>query len=115
MSPLDDPRFATLRADWEQMVERRLPHAARSRHWPVSNDTPLGDILLSAITGQRVGKGETIDAAILPDSVLEDALELGEAVLEGAADLPGLNRPRVRQAIGHANAPNALDAPAPRG
>ena len=84
---------AALEARWTDLVERRLP-AAAGPHWPVRFDHCFARILLDHATG-----GVWYDAIPrrparrhAPDAVLEAALALGEAVLDGRADLHALNR-----------------------
>ena len=85
---------AELRRDWRDLVERRLPHAARTRpDWPVSLDHCFARILLDNTFGrpwreivQPPAWRET------PPADLARAVALGEAVLAGEADLGELNR-----------------------
>ncbi|QIK39485.1 GCN5-related N-acetyltransferase [Pontivivens nitratireducens] len=93
MSLLDDPREDHLRQSWRDLVERRMPRFAVKRAWPVADANDLARILLD-VAAQRPWANETrrpagIDA---PNAVLEDAIALGEAVLEGSADFVALNR-----------------------
>ncbi|APE28368.1 GCN5-related N-acetyltransferase [Aurantiacibacter gangjinensis] len=69
-----------------------MPSLATSRDWPVRFDHCFQRILLDNACGQPWR--EVIEAPAYrnaPDSLLQSALTLGEAVLAGKADLHRLN------------------------
>ena len=84
----------TVRARWRDLVEVRLPGAARDRPgWPVSQDHCFARILLDAACGRPWR--EVVPAPAwrhTPAPTLAEAVRLGEAVLGGSADLADLNR-----------------------
>ncbi len=82
------------RAAWRDLVERRLPEAARThRDWPVRLDHCFARILLDHACGGPWRDHVAPPAhANLPADRLEAAIALGEAVLAGEADLHALNR-----------------------
>jgi hypothetical protein len=88
MSPRD-PRTA-----WRDLVERRLPEAARARRdWPVRLDHCFARILLDhACGGPWRDHVKPPAHANMPAERLEAAIAMGEAVLAGEADLGALNR-----------------------
>lgn len=82
---------------WRDLTDRRLPDAA-GPDWPVRLNHCFQRILLDQATN-----GVWYDAipgrpayAHAPDEVLLDAVDLGEAVLRGEADLDRLNRQSLR-------------------
>lgn len=92
-----DPE-AALRARWRELVERRLPEAARSRPgWPVRLDHCFARILLDTVCGRPWREAVRPPAwRNMPAEDLARALELGEAVLSGEADLAALNDHSLR-------------------
>lgn len=89
---MTEPTRAALEARWSDLVDRRLPEAARPG-WPVRLNHCFARILLDHATG-----GVWYDAiarrparAHAPDATLAAAVALGEAVLEGRADLGALD------------------------
>ncbi len=82
------------RAVWRDLVERRLPEAARDhRDWPVRLDHCFARILLDHACGGPWRDSVPPPAhANLPPDRLEAAIALGEAVIAGEADLRALNR-----------------------
>ena len=85
---------AALRARWRDLVERRLPEAARSRPgWPVRLDHCFGRVLLDNALGRPWREVVAAPAwRNMPEDRLAAALALGEAVLAGGVDLATLNR-----------------------
>lgn len=85
---------ADRRIVWRDLVERRLPEAARDgRDWPVRLDHCFARILLDhACGGPWRDQVRPPAHANLPADRLEAAIALGEAVLAGEADLHALNR-----------------------
>ena len=83
-----------LRARWRDLVERRLPEAAGSRpDWPVRLDHCFARILLDAACGGPWRDSVAAPAwRHMPADGLAQAVALGEAVLDGRADLDALNR-----------------------
>ncbi len=83
---------ADRRAHWRDLVERRLPGAARPG-WPVRLDHCFARILLDHACGGAWRDHVRPPAhATMPLAQLELAIALGEAVLAGRADLALLNR-----------------------
>lgn len=83
---------AERRAHWRDLVERRLPEAARPG-WPVRRDHCFARILLDQACGGPWRDHVRPPAhATMPLEQLELAIALGEAVLAGEADLALLNR-----------------------
>ena len=83
---------AARRAEWRDLVERRLPEAARP-DWPVRLDHCFARILLDhACGGPWRDQIRPPAHANTPLDQLEVAIALGEAVLAGDADLALLNR-----------------------
>ncbi|MDP4005208.1 GNAT family N-acetyltransferase [Methylobacterium sp. NEAU K] len=83
---------ADRRALWRDLVERRLPDAARPG-WPVRLDHCFARILLDNACGGPWRESVRPPAHVnMPEEGLEAAIALGEAVLAGAADLALLNR-----------------------
>lgn len=82
------------RAAWRDLVERRLPEAARThRDWPVRLDHCFARILLDHACGGPWRDHVAPPAhANLPADRFEAAIALGEALLAGEADLHALNR-----------------------
>jgi len=83
------------RRRWRDLVERRLPRAARdrTRDWPVRFDHCFARILLDNTHGRPWR--EVISPPAWLNTNEEDLLEainLGEEVLDGQADLHALNR-----------------------
>ena len=80
------------RGRWRDLVERRLPEAARP-DWPVRLDHCFARILLDNTCGApwRETVAAPAWANLSPDQ-LACAIGLGEAVLAGQADLAALNR-----------------------
>lgn len=85
---------ADLRRRWRDLVETRLPRAARERSdWPVALDHCFARILLDNACGRPWREAVRPPAwANMPVDTLADAVTLGEAVLDGRADLAALNR-----------------------
>jgi RimJ/RimL family protein N-acetyltransferase len=104
-------RVCALQARWRDLVDRRLPDAARGRAgWPVRLDHCFARILLDNACGGPWR--ESVAAPVwanMPPARLAAAIELGEAVLAGRADLDLLNR-RSLQWRGKARVPAAPDA-----
>lgn len=85
--------MSDLRLRWRDLVERRLPEAARGfGRWPIRFDHCFARVLLDNAC-------ERPWREIIPppawrnadEAILLRALALGEAVLAGAADLHALN------------------------
>jgi len=90
---MDEDRTA-LEARWLQLTRVRLPALAPERDWPVRHDHCFQRILLDHACGARwydsiVGRPAYRAA---DEAILRRAVQLGEQVAEGAADLHGLNR-----------------------
>ncbi|KQT11898.1 GCN5 family acetyltransferase [Methylobacterium sp. Leaf399] len=83
-----------LRSRWRDLVERRLPEAAPRRpDWPVDRDHCFARILLDNACGGPWRAFVAAPAwANTPADDLSRAVDLGEAVLAGKADLALLNR-----------------------
>lgn len=91
--PAPDDEVA-LRTRWRDLVDRRLPAAATTRpDWPVRADHCFARILLDNACGGPWRESVAPPAWVnMPRDRLADALDLGEAVLTGSADLAALNR-----------------------
>ncbi len=102
------------RAVWRDLVERRLPEAARNRpDWPVRLDHCFARILLDHTCGGPWRDHVTPPAhANMPADKLEAAIALGERVLAGEVDLHALNRRSLawRGKLRVAPPPEALEA-----
>lgn len=85
---------AGLRARWRDLVDARLPAAASARpDWPVRHDHCFARILLDNACGGPWRESVPPPAWVnMPAQRLARALDLGEAVLAGTADLAALNR-----------------------
>ncbi|MFQ6551659.1 hypothetical protein AAD018_004840 [Aestuariibius insulae] len=84
---------AALEAQWLKLTREDLPAAAKP-DWPVRFDHCFQRILLDAACGgvwyDHIAKRPAYAHA--SDSVLTEAISLGQAVLDGKADLSALNR-----------------------
>ncbi|GJE35549.1 hypothetical protein LDDCCGHA_5768 [Methylobacterium oxalidis] len=83
------PAATEMQARWRDLVERRLPEAARGRpDWPVRLDHCFARILLDNTCGGPWRESVAPPAwANMPPARLAAAVELGEAVLADRADL----------------------------
>lgn len=83
-----------LQRRWRDLVDRRLPQAARARpEWPVRVDHCFARILLDNACGGPWRESVAPPAwANMPPDRLAFAIDLGEAVLAAKADLGLLNR-----------------------
>ena len=83
-----------LRARWRDLVGRKLPAAAACRtDWPVRLDHCFARILLDDAVGRPWREAVPPPAwRNAPIGALARAVETGEAVLAGTADLGALNR-----------------------
>ncbi|WP_238183843.1 GNAT family N-acetyltransferase [Methylobacterium trifolii] len=97
-------------ARWRRLVDSLLPEAARTRpDWPVRLDHCFARILLDNACGGPWRESVAPPAwANMPEARLSCAIELGEAVLAGRADLALLNR-RSLQWRGSLKPPPAPD------
>ena len=88
-----DEDEAELRDRWRTLVEERLPRRARRRKdWPVYLDHCFARILLDNACGVMWRKAIQPPAwRNTPLPVLQTAIDLGEDVLAGRADLWALN------------------------
>ena len=97
MHLLEDPREVAVRQKWRDLVDRRMPQLAKSRDWPVTEGHCFARILLDVASQEPWREVMRPPAwANAPLEVLEDAISLGEAVIEGSADLVALNRLSLR-------------------
>lgn len=87
-------KLGTLQRNWRDLVDRRLPQAARARpDWPVRLDHCFARILLDNACGGPWRESVAPPAwANMPPERLAVAIDLGEAVLAETADLGLLNR-----------------------
>lgn len=84
-----------VRRRWRNLVENELPRAVREggRVWPVRFDHCFARILLDNTHGRPWREVVTPPAWLnTSEEVLFEAIKLGEAVLDGRADLNALNR-----------------------
>jgi hypothetical protein len=83
---------------WLALTREVMPAAAKSRDWPVRFDHCFQRILLDNAAG-RVWY-EVVEKrpayAHAPEELLRGALQLGQEVMEGRADLHALNRESLR-------------------
>ena len=87
-----EDRDTARRARWRDLVERRLPEAARPG-WPVHLDHCFARILLDNACGGPWRDHVRAPAhANMPPERLDAAIALGESVLAGRADLADLDR-----------------------
>lgn len=96
---------------WRDLVDRRLPEAATARpDWPVRLNHGFARILLDNACGGSWRDSVRPPAwANMPPERLAAAIELGEAVIDGRADLALLDR-RSMLWRGRRSAPSAPDA-----
>ena len=85
---------AALRRRWRELVDERLPRAARERpEWPLRLNHCFARVLLDDACGapwrERIGAPAWREA---PPALLARAIATGEALLAGEADLVALNR-----------------------
>ena len=83
----------TLQNDWFDLTRERMPQAAQAREWPVRFDHCFQRILLDNAVGAKWN--EQIPAPAYrnaPDEILQRAVALGRAAMEGTEDLAELNR-----------------------
>ena len=94
---MDEAEAAT-RAQWRDLVERRLPLAAKGRtDWPVSLDHCFARILLDNAYNRPWRENVKPPAwRNTPIGTLENAIALGEAILSDRADLWDLNNISLR-------------------
>ncbi|MEM1345215.1 MAG: GCN5-related N-acetyltransferase [Pseudomonadota bacterium] len=84
---------AALRTAWRDLVERRLPEAARGRGWPIHLDHCFARVLLDNACGRPWREAIRAPAwRNAPPETLRRAIALGEAALAGEADMAALNR-----------------------
>ena len=85
---------AALRTRWRDLVGRRLPETALAAgDWPVLLDHCFARILLDNACGRPWREVAGPPAwRLMPAPILAVAVTLGEAVLEGRADLAALDR-----------------------
>lgn len=83
---------------WLSLTREEMPSVAKARGWPVVFDHCFQRILLDNAAGrvwyEVIEKRPAYRHA--PEALLRDAVELGEAALEGKADLHALNRESLR-------------------
>ncbi|MBB4659124.1 GCN5-related N-acetyltransferase [Parvularcula dongshanensis] len=85
---------AAIEAEWLDLTRRKLPAVAEARGWPIRFDHCFQRVLLDAAFGDvwyKHVEGRPAYAHA-SDAALSRAVALGEAILEGRADLPALNR-----------------------
>lgn len=91
--PDDDDDDVAVRVAWRRLVDQTLPRAARAHpDWPVFRNHCFARILLDNACG--IMWREAIEPPAwrnTPAPVLQTAIDLGESVLNGEADLWALN------------------------
>ena len=82
-----------LRREWLELMRVRLPAAAADRpDWPIRLDHCFGRVVLDAVAGQPWREVIAAPAWRHMDAQqLRRAIALGEAVLDGSADLVALD------------------------
>ena len=110
--PEPEPRRpAATAARWRDLVDRRCPRPRPASDWPVRLDHCFARILLDNACGGPWRESVAAPAwANMPPERLAAAIDLGEAVLAGRADLALLNR-RSLQWRGKRRAPEAARRP----
>jgi hypothetical protein len=91
----DDAEFGkdAVRQAWKMLTEIQLPNAAIKGNWSVRYSHCFARILLDVIIGRPWRDCITPPAwRNAPDAVLAEAIELGQALLNGSANIDGLNR-----------------------
>ena len=82
---------------WFELTRTKMPRLAGDRGWPVRFDHCFQRILLDHAAGgpwrDSIGTPAWRNAS---DRQLRDAVELGERVVAGSADLTALNRQSLR-------------------
>lgn len=88
-----DEDAVEIRLTWRQLVDERLPEAARAHQdWPVYLNHCFARILLDNAVGMAWRKAIKPPAwRNTPLPVLQTAIDLGEDILSGEADLYRLN------------------------
>jgi len=88
---------AVLRTRWRELVHVRLPAAAPGRCWPIHLDHCFARVMLDNACDRPWRESISPPAwRHAPASILAQAIELGEAVLDDRADLHALNRRSLR-------------------
>lgn len=89
----DDEDDAKLRGQWRTLVDDRLPKAARRyRDWPVYRNHCFARILLDNACG--IPWREAVKPPAwrnMPPPALQMAIDLGNSILDGSADIWALN------------------------
>ena len=82
-----------LRRAWLELMRVRLPEAAAHRpDWPIRLDHCFGRVILDAVAGRPWREVVAAPAwRNLSEEQLRQAIALGEAILDGSADLPSLD------------------------
>ncbi|CZR51883.1 uncharacterized protein PAC_01760 [Phialocephala subalpina] len=89
----------TLQHDWKQMFQHTLPEAATSKSpaqpkWPVHVDHCFARIILDKVIGIDVPWMQKIKSPAyknMSEQQLQDSITLGRQILDGEADLVGLD------------------------
>lgn len=87
-----------LRQRWRMLVGQRLPQAAAERpDWPIRLDHCFGRVILDAVHGRPWREAIPAPAWRNMDiATLRRAVALGEAILDGSADLHALDAQSLR-------------------
>ena len=92
--PILPPDRAELERRWLELTRAELPAVAGERDWPLRLDHCFQRVLLDAACGgcwyERIERRPAYRHA--PEVLLRRAVELGEELLAGEADLVALNR-----------------------
>lgn len=89
---IEDPHEREIRERWRHLIGRRLPKAALERNWSITADHCFARILLDMTSGRPWREIIRPPAwRHTPIDQLEQAIRLGEALLDRSEDIDDLN------------------------